>query len=360
MSNLTIVTRRIVACRSPKRLEFTRFAIFSALYITVLAGCATTVVSNDLRMRESVAQDFAISLATLSDTRTTSLSMQAPLQSRGFAAALQKALREEGFVVAENYSEDALPVTYNIESVTHEKGSSERYALTVGPLVIMREYQRHNDDVYPVSAFEIDNTLDPVGIDSTADAVVAEAPTQPQPQPQPKAQAQAPSDPFAELVDSAAAIETAMVSPLPEPEPVSPGLPHDIESVERKNMYKTRVSAFGEFTQGYESIEKEVLIFPNDSLHITDDAGSTLEALSGQFRADSDVFSVIGCSHGKTELENGNALLAVGRSKRVKQFLIEQGVPVNRILDEGCWAPVHFDEVMPRRGVLVELKRDTA
>ena len=87
------------------------------------------------------------------------------------------------------------------------------------------------------------------------------------------------------------------------------------------------------------------------------DVVSSLETLANEFREESDVFSVIGCSHGNTGLANGNALLAVGRSKRVKQFLIGQGVPVNRILDEGCWAPVHFDEEMPRRGVVIELKR---
>ena len=59
-----------------------------------------------------------------------------------------------------------------------------------------------------------------------------------------------------------------------------------------------------------------------------------LEDLAAEYVAASDIFTVIGCSHGKTGLDNGNALLAVGQSKRVQQQLVDLGVPVNRILDE--------------------------
>ena len=322
----------------PKRFERTRFVLFLALFIATLTGCATPAVPIESRMRASVAKDFAVSLATLSNTDSTSLSMRAPTQKAGFAAVFQKALREQGFAVADEQSASALPVTYNIESVSYDEGASERYIVNIGPLIIRREYQRDNEDIYPVSAFEIENRPEPAATQSTS-------------------QTQPPADPFAELVEDSAVNETAKVIALPEPVVVEPGLPQNIDSVERRNVYKTGVSAFGEFTQGFETIEKQVLAFPNDSLRIMPDVVSSLETLANEFREESDVFSVIGCSHGNTGLANGNALLAVGRSKRVKQFLIGQGIPDNRILDEGCWAPVHFDEEMPRRGVVIELKR---
>lgn len=334
----------IVACPPPKRLECTRFVLFIAFFMATVIGCAAPVVSLESRMRASVAQDFAVSLATLSDADTTSLSMRAPVQRAGFAAAFQKALREEGFAIAEKQSPSALPISYNIESVTYDQGANERYIVNIGPLILKRDYQRDSEGIYPVSEFEIENALDvenrrqPASIDSAVQTPPA-------------------NDPFAELVEDTAASKTVEVMALPQPDVVAPGLPDNIESIERRNMYKTRVSAFGEFTRGYETLHKQVLVFPNDSLRITDEVVSSLATLSKQFREESDVFSVIGCSHGNTSLANGNALLAVGRSKRVKQFLIGQGVPANRILDEGCWAPVHFDEEMPRRGVLIELKR---
>lgn len=147
---------------------------------------------------------------------------------------------------------------------------------------------------------------------------------------------------------------------LPDRTNITPDLPASLDGIERRNMYKTRESSFANFTLGYKGVSKQILEFPNDSLTMSADVENELNALSQLFRADTDVFSVIGCSHGKTKLENGNALLAVGRSKRVAQYLVEQGIPVNRILDEGCWAPVHFDGAMPRRGVVVELKRKAA
>jgi len=100
-----------------------------------------------------------------------------------------------------------------------------------------------------------------------------------------------------------------------------------------------------------------VLEFPNDSLRVLPQVRRTLTRMREEFQPATDYFSVVGCSHGKTDIENGNELLAVGRSKRVLEELIALGVPDERVLDEGCWAPVHFDGVMPRRGVRVELKR---
>lgn len=329
---------RIVACLPRKRFECTRSVLFGGFFILMLAGCITPGLSLDSGMRESAARDFAVSLASLTNS-STALSMRAPERSRGFAAAFQQALREEGFNVANEPAANALVVSYRIESVSNQNSASERYTVNVGPMVISREYQRDNENSYPVSNFEVENTAQPV--------VVATALPQ-----------QLKADPFVEMAtSSAASARVTQVTAVPEPAEIPPGLPNDISSIERKNMYETRVSAFSEFTKGYESIEKKVLVFPNDSLRITRDVRSSLDTLSRMYRAESDVFSVIGCSHGNTNLANGNALLAIGRSKRVKQFLVEQGVPVHRILDEGCWAPVHFDEAMPRRGVVIELKR---
>ncbi len=33
------------------------------------------------------------------------------------------------------------------------------------------------------------------------------------------------------------------------------------------------------------------------------------------------------------------------------------GIDSDKVLEEGCWAGVYYDEVMPRRGVVVTIKR---
>ena len=117
------------------------------------------------------------------------------------------------------------------------------------------------------------------------------------------------------------------------------------------------MSNFGAFTRDYAAVERQVLIFGNDSLAITPLVREQIAALVRLFEPDSDVVSVIGCSHGNTALANGNKLLAIGRARRIREALVDAGVPLLRIHDEGCWAGVHFDEMMPRRGVVMELKR---
>lgn len=131
----------------------------------------------------------------------------------------------------------------------------------------------------------------------------------------------------------------------------------DKDTLSRDNMYETRRSNFKNYFSGFDSVEKTILSFPNDSLRVLPEVRTTVKRLSETFNPETDVFSVIGCSHGRTALDNGNELLAIGRSKRILEELIALGVPDEKVLDEGCWANVHFDGKMPRKGVVLELKR---
>jgi outer membrane protein OmpA-like peptidoglycan-associated protein len=127
--------------------------------------------------------------------------------------------------------------------------------------------------------------------------------------------------------------------------------------VVKKNMYETRRSNFESLLQNYDSVRSEVLIFPNDSLVMGASNKRIAREIVASFDPGSDVISVIGCSHGKTSLVKGNQKLALGRSYRVKEELILAGIAADKILEEGCWANVHFDQEMPRRGVVVTHKR---
>jgi len=100
-----------------------------------------------------------------------------------------------------------------------------------------------------------------------------------------------------------------------------------------------------------------VLVFPNDSLRLGAANKSYIVNLAKTFDPETEIFSVIGCSHGKSAIENGNEILANGRANRVKEALMLAGVGEQYIYDEGCWAPQVFDDVMPRRGVLLTRKQ---
>jgi len=125
----------------------------------------------------------------------------------------------------------------------------------------------------------------------------------------------------------------------------------------KANLYETLVSNYADVFEGFEDVDQSILIFPNDSLRLGDANKFIIEKYVESMNPETDILSVIGCSHGKTAINNGNSLLALGRANRVKEALLFSGLEHDRILDEGCWAPRTFDEVMPRRGVVLTLKR---
>ncbi|MBX2882861.1 MAG: hypothetical protein KTR32_23120 [Granulosicoccus sp.] len=125
----------------------------------------------------------------------------------------------------------------------------------------------------------------------------------------------------------------------------------------KRNIYETMTSNYRDVFTQYEDIEQDILVFPNDSLVLSDVNENVIEQYVEIMNPDTDVVSVIGCSHGETAINNGNSLLALGRANRVKETLLFLGVRHDQILDEGCWAPQTFDEVMPQRGVVLTLKR---
>ena len=154
-------------------------------------------------------------------------------------------------------------------------------------------------------------------------------------------------------------VKNALVpEPVVEPKPAANiALNSDLKPKTKLNMYQTRQSNFEALLDQFDTVRREIMVFPNDSLVM----GSTNKQLTTQmvtnFRADSDVVSIIGCSHGKSAIDDGNQILANGRAERVKDEFILAGVQAELVLHEACWANVHFDEMMPRRGVVVTHKR---
>jgi hypothetical protein len=116
-------------------------------------------------------------------------------------------------------------------------------------------------------------------------------------------------------------------------------------------------SNFAALFNGLGTVNETILTFKNDSTRLGLTNKERIKQVVALFDPDSDVFSVIGCSHGSTVVPGGQQALALGRASRVKEELQFAGIPENKILDEGCWAEESFDQRMPRRGVVLTLKR---
>jgi len=129
-----------------------------------------------------------------------------------------------------------------------------------------------------------------------------------------------------------------------------------IAGAPRQNVFDMKQSNFVSMFEGYDDVRKEVLVFENDSLRIGDKNKETIKQFIEQMDGENDILSIVGCSHGKSGINNGNSLLALGRANRVKESLLFGGISHTNIYDEGCWAPEHY-EALPPRGVVLTLKR---
>lgn len=154
------------------------------------------------------------------------------------------------------------------------------------------------------------------------------------------------------LISSLSQLSPELKSALPEAE----SSPQPRNAV-KANFYETLESNYADVFEEYEDMDQSILVFPNDSLRLGDANKLIIEQYVEAMNPETDLMSVIGCSHGNTNVSNGNSLLALGRANRVKEALLFSGLEHDSILEEGCWASETFDDVMPRRGVVLTLKR---
>ena len=124
-----------------------------------------------------------------------------------------------------------------------------------------------------------------------------------------------------------------------------------------ENVFELGASNYEDMLASHRVMRELILMFPNDSLRLGEANKRLVEQMVRYFQPESDVFSVIGCSLGPTQLKSGNAALALGRAGRVREALLFAGIPQDRILDEGCWAGDSSNNALPRRGVVVTLNR---
>jgi hypothetical protein len=124
----------------------------------------------------------------------------------------------------------------------------------------------------------------------------------------------------------------------------------------KENVFHLLESNFAGIFEDYDNVKSEILVFGNDSMRLGEGNKRIVQQYVEAFNPETDLVSIIGCSHGNTAVRNGNAVLAVGRANRVKEAFLFAGLDDTKVLEEGCWAGEYHDS-MPRRGVLLTLKR---
>lgn len=377
------------SCKNYKMSSFRLMRITSLLPLILLAGCvlfspdrlvneetendASAPVDATLAKDELIATDLMNALMQIDGYHPQNTVVRLSGVQNGFGAALQTVLQSAGYALrvvdttgGENYL-DYLVIAGPVE----KNGSHFTYLVSVGNVKLKRQYFLQEQGVSPSSNLYIQGA-DPGAIVLHDDLFSQPRPVRVAPNNTPEQSESATDAESANIAafPIASAPVTLTAAPRGEailisdavtttPESISPTPKMELARLQTKqNMYELGQSNYTAVLKDYHDVRQHTLIFGNDSLRLGLENRLMLRELVKVFSDRTDLLSVIGCSHGRTSLQNGNAVLATGRANRVKEALIHAGVPAERILEEGCWSSEYFDEVMPRRGVVLTLKRE--
>lgn len=329
-------------------MNMTTRVLFSCLAFSI-AGCGVLphkensnspllrVVNSQEHNNRLVASNLIHVLAQLDELRPINTTIQITEPVTPLGETVLALLRDAGYGIQKVVGDlGANYVRYKYEESTTEQGPVTRYTMSIGAIEASRDYTVSAGVIYPDSALEItgaseifaqlnDGIFDKYGVNYEDrvffnDSVLPEVTLE---------------------LDVANADESQDVA----------------QQVLRQNMYDTRESNYATIFENYENIESTVLVFSNDSMALGTRNKRVISDFARKMNPATDLISVIGCSHGKSRIKNGNNVLAIGRANRVKEAFIYAGIDYGKVLDEGCWAPRHFDEAMPRRGVVLSIKR---
>ncbi len=318
-----------------------------------LSGCAhlsfskdddpsNLVLEQDFNRSTLIAADFAATLVQIEETNTSNLLLQADNPSTRFGELLLSALQKSGYSI--RLGVDSIENTLDYATNRDEEPSNSgnpvyTFIVAAGPVKLKRAYEVDQTGVRPTgnmlisgadaSYVVVDDSIFNYGQATENGVQVSAVPT------------------AVPLVGS-----RELVAGLND----SPKKSGTGNYQEFTNMYDTDTSRYEELFKDYAVIDSNVLVFGNDSLILGRNNKLAVREFTKLFNPATDVLSVIGCSHGASKVENGNAYLANGRAFRVKEEFVLAGLDAQRVLEEGCWANVDFPK-MPARGVLVQHRR---
>lgn len=323
--------------------------------------------AGDFSNSSFVANDFLSVVVRVPDFVPGETRFSSALPRTRYGEILLETLRQAGFAIVLGDAANVPALSYSIELPSEHSPDVHTFFVRLGTLELKRSYEIFGERIAPVSEMLMAG-VDPAALRRLPAAQVVESDVEP---------STFATTPQAEsfLVESAAlptpsTVPSTVSSTVSSP--VSLNSSSDDLGVQRVNelvntdddwspldvnLYETGESVyepmFADATRDYESISTQVLIFPNDSLVLGNENKDYLFDLAEQVRETEDIIRVVGCSHGNSQLANGNEKLAKGRAVRVREELLLAGVDDSAILHEACWANVHFDETFPRRGVVV-------
>lgn len=301
-----------------------------------VSGDGDALINDHVRSR-LVVRDFVEAMVQLPELAPASTTLYTAVPESRFGALLISTLQDAGYDLRMGAGHEHGRLEYSIvpETVSGSVDQAEyTFLISAASIKLKRRYRVDADGVRPATSMFLHGS--DAGQLALNPAIFDDQRTRPQ---------------------EYQSVRVAAVVPRKQAVRVrSLKAPVNRERIARRNVFETRQSNYQEVLQQFDVLRKEILVFPNDSLVMGRINKATARDIAANFDSTRDVLSLIGCSHGRSALANGNERLANGRASRVKQEFTLAGIDPELVLDEGCWASTHFD-AMPARGVVVTHKR---
>lgn len=326
--------------------------VFALLMSATLGGCTILGFNHNIEEQSDdsandivsekhfdlIAKNLVSVLAQIESTHPMQTTLQMTAPSTPFGKSVYNEIESLGYgiQVVDGDLGDAF-LSYKAEISQSESGFRNSYSIDAKGVNIERDYTIIEGNVVPTSIVTVKggSAYDPVINDEIFESL-----------PEPGlSDIDIIKDSQPQVVVYASAKENAVsIAPIAGPE-------------KYRNVYELQHSNFKSLFTNYNDVESQILIFANDSLMLGSKNKQKMKKLAANIVPETDIVSIIGCSHGRTALENGNQVLAEGRAQRVKESLMYAGIRSDIIYDEACWASQYWDEMAPRRGVMVTHKR---
>jgi len=377
--------------------------IIAPLMVIILCGCSSVPSSVDQANNQDflvgeaspaklAANDLVFALVQTEEVQSFSGPIQLTPIDTEYYIQMSENLKNAGFSIRNVGYDEPQRSHYSEESVNNSvETNTYSYSLTVNGVTAMREYEDRNNGIFPTSKMRIEGTQSTVRLDESEfqdqdpnqvflsgveyiDRSEPDLVAEINPEVESNIESIVEANAVANidenngktLVASASSNEENLTSTSPSlTSPASAESPLveyaeliNADPEELENLYLTNESSFGDIFDEYLPVSETVIVFANDSKVLGPKGKQRVRDLFSTINPDTDIVGLIGCSHGKTDIDDGNRVLAIGRVLRVKNEFTDLGVDNARVFAEGCWAPVHYDEVFPRRGVVVSIMRE--
>jgi len=288
-----------------------------------------------------IAQNLVFTLAQLTELNPMNTTVQLSRPRTEFGREIVRRVHGVGYgVQAVPDDRGANYLRYRVQRTVSEQADETRYVVSIGDVSVERSFERVDGRLVPISSqrvrgaealsmVELNDDLFELDEDFSLSKVSFADEKQPQ------------------IIDMATGIDE-----LADEEPRTDAF----ELRVRQNLYGRLESNYAQIFVEYDDVDQESVSFPNDSMRLGPEQKQIVIDYAARAQPETDLLSVIGCSHGNTEISNGNSVLAIGRANRIKEALVYAGVPAEMVLDEGCWADT-YHATFPKRGVVLTLKR---